>query len=45
MPQIERFLREREIPFLGLENDYLWTDVERMKIRVEAFIEMIGGEV
>jgi len=45
MPQIEQFLRKREIPFLGVENDYLWTDVERMRIRVEAFIEMIGGEV
>jgi len=45
IPQIEQFLKKRDIPFLVLENDYLWTDVERMRIRVEAFIEMIGGEV
>ena len=45
MPQIEQSLRKREIPFLGIENDYLWTDIERIKIRIEAFIEMIGGEV
>jgi len=43
MPQIERFLKMRGIPFLGLENDYLWTDLERIRIRVEAFIEMIEG--
>ena len=45
IPQIEQFLKKRDIPFLVLENDYLWTDVERMRIRVEAFIEMIEGEV
>ena len=45
IPQIEQFLKERHVPLLVLENDYLWTDVERLKIRVEAFLEIVSGEV
>ena len=45
IPQIEHYLKRRHIPLLVLENDYLWTDVERLKIRIEAFLEMIGEEV
>ena len=41
-PQIEGYLKERRLPFMVLENDYLWADVERMRIRVEAFLEVVG---
>jgi len=41
IPQIEQFLKKRDIPFLVLENDYLWTDVERLRTRVEAFLEVL----
>ena len=43
-PQIGAFLRVRHVPFLILENDYLLGDLERMKTRVEAFLEMVRGE-
>lgn len=45
IPQIESYLRRRHVPLLVLENDYLWTDVERLKIRVEAFLEMVREEI
>lgn len=45
VPQIEGFLKERRLPFLVLENDYLWGDVERLKTRVEAFLEVVKGEL
>lgn len=45
IPQIEQFLKKRHVPLLVLENDYLWTDVERLRIRVEAFLEIVNGEV
>ncbi|MBI4763261.1 MAG: 2-hydroxyacyl-CoA dehydratase [Deltaproteobacteria bacterium] len=41
IPQIERRFKETGIPFLSLENDYSWVDMERVRIRIEAFIEMI----
>jgi len=45
IPQIEQFSKENQVPLLVLENDYLLTDVERLKIRVEAFLEMVRGDV
>jgi benzoyl-CoA reductase/2-hydroxyglutaryl-CoA dehydratase subunit BcrC/BadD/HgdB len=44
-PQIERYAKEKGLPLLVVENDYLWTDIERIRIRVEAFLEMVQGEV
>jgi len=43
-PQIEDYLRKSRLPFLVLENDYLWGDVERLRTRVEAFLEVVKGE-
>lgn len=40
-PVLENFAKNRDLPFLSLENDYLWADEARMKTRVEAFLEMI----
>jgi benzoyl-CoA reductase/2-hydroxyglutaryl-CoA dehydratase subunit BcrC/BadD/HgdB len=45
IPYIESYLKRRDVPMLVLENDYLFTDVERLKIRVEAFMEMVSEEV
>jgi benzoyl-CoA reductase/2-hydroxyglutaryl-CoA dehydratase subunit BcrC/BadD/HgdB len=42
--QIEGFARKGRVPFLLLENDYLWGDVERMKTRIEAFLEVVREE-
>jgi benzoyl-CoA reductase/2-hydroxyglutaryl-CoA dehydratase subunit BcrC/BadD/HgdB len=44
-PLMERHLRKNRIPFLFLENDYLWGDEGRLRTRVEAFVEIIQGEV
>ena len=43
-PQMEMFLKEQNLPILVLENDYVWSDAERLRIRVEAFLEMIRQE-
>ena len=40
-PEIQAFLDRRELPFLIIENDYLWGDAERVKTRIEAFLEMV----
>ncbi|MBU2547747.1 MAG: 2-hydroxyacyl-CoA dehydratase family protein [Proteobacteria bacterium] len=42
-PQAEKRFKETGTPLLVLENDYVWSDVERLRIRVEAFVEMIGS--
>ncbi|SDN83030.1 Benzoyl-CoA reductase/2-hydroxyglutaryl-CoA dehydratase subunit, BcrC/BadD/HgdB [Desulfonauticus submarinus] len=39
--KIENILREKNIPILSIETDYSMEDVEQLKTRVEAFIEMI----
>ena len=38
---VETALREMEIPVIRVETDYNEEDVEQMRIRLEAFIEMI----
>ena len=43
-PQIETYLNKIQLPFLFLENDYLWGDFERIRNRVEAFLEVVRGE-
>lgn len=43
-PQVEEFLRDKGVPVLVLENDYVWGDIERQRIRVEAFLEVVGPE-
>lgn len=34
--------REGQIPFLQIETDYSESDTEQLKVRIEAFLEMIG---
>jgi benzoyl-CoA reductase/2-hydroxyglutaryl-CoA dehydratase subunit BcrC/BadD/HgdB len=40
-PQVEKLSKELGLPTLVLENDYVWADIERLRTRVEAFLEMI----
>ncbi len=42
-PQLEKFLKGKGLPLLTLENDYVWGDIGRLRIRVEAFLEMLRG--
>ena len=37
--------KEAGIPFLSLERDYLIGAVGNLKVRIEAFIEMIGDAI
>jgi benzoyl-CoA reductase/2-hydroxyglutaryl-CoA dehydratase subunit BcrC/BadD/HgdB len=45
VPQVEGYTRRSRVPFLILENDYLWGAVEHMRNRVEAFLEVVRGEL
>ncbi|MHB8171720.1 MAG: double-cubane-cluster-containing anaerobic reductase [Thermincolia bacterium] len=39
---LKRFLQERrKMPFLQVETDYSESDVEQLKVRIEAFLEMV----
>ena len=39
---LERTLKEKGIPVLGIETDYTDADAEQLKTRIGAFIEMLG---
>ncbi len=40
---IKRFVREElQLPYLNIETDYSETDTEQLKVRIEAFMEMLG---
>ena len=39
--KVEKALREAGVPMLAIETDYSMEDVEQLKTRVEAFVEMI----
>ncbi len=41
IPEIEKTIKNGNTPLLSIENDYAWTDVERIRTRVEAFIEIL----
>lgn len=41
---IENFVKERYgLPFLHLETDYSESDTEQLRVRIEAFLEMVRG--
>ncbi|MGD8401663.1 MAG: 2-hydroxyacyl-CoA dehydratase family protein [Bacillota bacterium] len=44
LDRYERLLNELDIPFFRLETDYQQQDVEQLKIRLEAFREMIEAK-
>ena len=39
--KLEKVLRREDIPMLAIETDYSMEDMEQLKTRVEAFVEMI----
>lgn len=40
---VKRFVREElHLPYLHIETDYSETDTEQLKVRIEAFMEMLG---
>ena len=39
--KVEKALKEAGIPMLSIETDYSMEDVEQLKTRVEAFVEMV----
>jgi benzoyl-CoA reductase/2-hydroxyglutaryl-CoA dehydratase subunit BcrC/BadD/HgdB len=41
IPQIEKEMKSAGIGCLVLENDYAWSDAEKMRIKVETFLEMM----
>lgn len=41
IPDISRFLEEKGLPVLVLEEDYIISSVNRVKNRIEAFLEMV----
>jgi len=42
VPYITRVLADKNIPVLFLENDYTFTNKGQMKVRIEAFIEVLS---
>ncbi len=43
--RMEEFAIKENIPFLCIETDYTDTDKEQVKIRIEAFYEMLSGKL
>jgi benzoyl-CoA reductase/2-hydroxyglutaryl-CoA dehydratase subunit BcrC/BadD/HgdB len=41
--KVEKVLQKSGIPMLAMETDYSMEDVEQLKTRVEAFVEMVKG--
>ncbi|MBM4325681.1 MAG: 2-hydroxyacyl-CoA dehydratase [Deltaproteobacteria bacterium] len=44
-PVIEAELRNQHVPFMMIENDYVFGDMGRIGVRLEAFVEMMKGDV
>lgn len=44
-PVIETALQDFRIPFMVIENDYVFGDTGRIGIRLEAFVEMMKGDL
>ena len=42
LARLEPLLDRRDIPVFRLETDYQYQDVEQLRIRLEAFAEMLG---
>jgi benzoyl-CoA reductase/2-hydroxyglutaryl-CoA dehydratase subunit BcrC/BadD/HgdB len=44
LPRLQTKLRERHVPFLYIEHDYTATGLAQLKVRIEAFAEMLSNE-
>jgi benzoyl-CoA reductase/2-hydroxyglutaryl-CoA dehydratase subunit BcrC/BadD/HgdB len=40
--RVERIMKEKNIPLMRVETDYSPEDVEQLRTRIEAFVEMLG---
>jgi len=40
--RVEKVMKERNIPVLRIETDYSPEDIEQLRTRIEAFVEMLG---
>ncbi len=39
---VRRFVQDKGLPYLQIETDYSEADAEQLKVRIEAFLEMLG---
>ena len=44
-PRIQAQLKEKDIPVLYIENDYTASGLGQLKVRIEAFAEMLRKEL
>ena len=44
LPRLQTQLKERHVPFLYIEHDYTATGLAQLKVRIEAFAEMLSNE-
>lgn len=44
LSRVERTMKERGIPVLRIETDYNPEDIEQLRTRIEAFVEMLGSK-
>jgi len=42
--RVEKIMKEKNIPMLRVETDYSPEDIEQIRTRIEAFIEMLGSK-
>jgi benzoyl-CoA reductase/2-hydroxyglutaryl-CoA dehydratase subunit BcrC/BadD/HgdB len=40
--RVEKIMKEKNIPVLRIETDYNPEDIEQLRTRIEAFVEMLG---
>jgi benzoyl-CoA reductase/2-hydroxyglutaryl-CoA dehydratase subunit BcrC/BadD/HgdB len=45
VPRIQAQLKEKDIPMLYIENDYTVSGLGQLKVRIEAFAEMLREEL
>jgi benzoyl-CoA reductase/2-hydroxyglutaryl-CoA dehydratase subunit BcrC/BadD/HgdB len=44
LTRVEKIMKERNIPLLRVETDYSPEDIEQLRTRIEAFVEMLGSK-
>ena len=43
--RVEKIMKDRNIPVLRIETDYTPEDIEQLRTRIEAFVEMLGTRI
>jgi benzoyl-CoA reductase/2-hydroxyglutaryl-CoA dehydratase subunit BcrC/BadD/HgdB len=43
LSRVEKTMKERDIPVLRIETDYNPEDIEQLRTRIEAFVEVLGS--